>query len=178
MDDALQPLQPLQPLMPLPRHSLGPALWSYLADRPANLLLARRKPDSDTLELAYDYEWFCLHLSVRTMLLSLLCTNSKYGLFLLLSLYFCFFPATVVSVSFWLKRERRKNWERISAFSHLSNNGCSKHCQSLQPQLSLNIPCQNSFSPSNSSILKSKPVFTKYKLYNKIISLKTKNEIL
>lgn len=77
MDDALQPLQPLQPLLPLPRHSLGPALWSYLADRPANLLLARRKPDSDTLELAYDYEWFCLHLSVRTMLLSLLCTNSN-----------------------------------------------------------------------------------------------------
>lgn len=56
MDDALQPLQPLQPLLPLPRHSPGPALWSYLADRPANLLLARRKPDSDTLELAYDYE--------------------------------------------------------------------------------------------------------------------------
>lgn len=77
MDDALQPLQPLQPLLPLPRHSLGPALWSYLADRPANLLLARRKPDSDTLELAYDYEWACLHLSVRTMLLSLLCTNSN-----------------------------------------------------------------------------------------------------
>lgn len=109
---------------------------------------------------------FFLQTLIRSFLTAILAL-------LLFSSNYCFSLVLV-------KKRWRKNWERISAFSHLSNNGCSKHCQSLQPQLSLIIPCQNSFSLSNTSttnsknILNSKPVFTEYKLYrpNSLIALK------
>ncbi|XP_046675083.1 uncharacterized protein LOC124363864 isoform X1 [Homalodisca vitripennis] len=43
-------------LQAMPRRN--PALWNYLGDRPANLLLARRTLDQEPLplELTYDYE--------------------------------------------------------------------------------------------------------------------------